>query len=144
MTVDPTKIEEKIFPLVKALNDTGILHTCSSCQGHFEPREQVLQDRNMADVRFDPADNISSEKIEEFINYLFVQFNEKESFTPVLLKPHKLYIPDSENKQADFVYVIELNPFDRFDHPNKKRTDMDNAIKALTDIVKDYTKKTCR
>lgn len=139
MPFDPTKIEEKILPLVAALNDTGILYTCSSCQGHFEESDQELQDRNKADVRFDPADNISLDEIEKFINYIFVEFNERESFSPISMRPYKLYIPHQEGEEADFVFVIELEPFDRFDAPLKKRVAIDNAINVLTVIVREYT-----
>jgi hypothetical protein len=46
-------IEPLILPLVNAINQTGLFTTFSSCEGHFAPGEQTIDDRNRADVRFE-------------------------------------------------------------------------------------------
>ena len=131
------EIEIKIKPLVDALNRTEICWTFSSCEGHFEENEQVLQDRNQADVRFEPNDNVSYEDVEKFLTVITTNFQREFGCSPVLLTTYKILSPD-ENYQVNPVYVIELKPFDRSDLPDKKRNDIDNAIVQATKIVDDY------
>ena len=52
-------IEYRILPLVNAINQTGLFRTISSCQGHFAPGEQTINDRNRADVRFERRKGVS-------------------------------------------------------------------------------------
>lgn len=132
-------IESKIRPFVDALNDIGILQTFSSCQGHYSENEQEFQDRNMADVRFDPDENCPRLDIESFLNFLIVEFNNRCSPEPITLKAFKLYSPNSEGRTPDYVYVIQLRPFKRFDCPDKKRQDTDRAILQATEIVNRYS-----
>jgi len=137
------EIEEKIRPLVDALNETGVLTTFSSCEGHFSLYEQELQDRNYADVRFDLLESISESKLELFLTYLMTEFNNKHSFTPVQLTAFKYYIPTmgSDELKIDASYMIKIEPFDRFDSPEIKRSNVDVAILQATELVKDWQKK---
>lgn len=132
-------IEPKIKPLVDALNNNGICYTFSSCQGHYEDEEQEFMDRNHADVRFDLCDNISLEAVEHFLTFLITEFQNRHSCTPISLTAHKLYAP-TEDYSLDFVYVIELTPFDRFESSKTKREITDIAILQTTQIVNDYKK----
>ena len=133
------EIESKILPLVQALNSTGLVNTFSSCEGHFDTISR-FNDHNKADVRFDPEDNVSDYDIEKFISYIITRFSNLHSFSPVIATAHKLYAPISpeENKEIDFVYVLQLIPFDHGDSPDKKRTDIDKAILDTVAIVKEY------
>lgn len=137
------EIEEKIKPLVDALNETGILATFSSCEGHFGLHEQELQDRNHADVRFDLLESISEPKLELFLTYLMTEFNNKHSFTPVELTAYKYYIPTMgfDELRIDASYMIKIEPFDRFESPEKKRKDVDMAILQASVIVKEWQMK---
>ena len=132
-------IEPGILPLVEALNNTGVVHTFSSCQGHFDQFHR-FNDKNKADVRFHPEDNISEKEIEKFIYFLLSEFNDKHSFDPVILSAHKLYTPlqPNENEIIDYVYVIELTPFDQEVSPEQKRQNVDQAILYAAKLAAKY------
>ncbi len=132
-------IEPKILPLIQALNSTGLVSTFSNCEGHFDTISR-FNDHNKADVRFDPEDNVSDYDIEKFISYIITRFGNLHSFSPVIATAHKLYAPIGleENKEIDFVYVLQLIPFDQGDSPDKKRSDIDKAILNAAVIIKDY------
>ncbi len=133
------EIEPKILPLVQALNSTGLVSTFSSCEGHFDEISR-FNDHNKADVRFDPEDNISDYDIEKFISYIITRFSNLHSFSPVIATAHKLYGPTGpeENKGIDFVYVLQLIPFDQGDSSINKRQYIDKAILDVSAIVKEY------
>lgn len=133
------QIESKIKPLVDAINNTKICLTTSSCQGHYTKKDQKFIDRNKSDVRFHPYNGTSVVTIEHFITYLITEFYNRHSFAPINLNGYKLYLPDN-NYEPDFVYIIELSPFDRHDNPSKKRKETNKAILQATDIVDEYTK----
>lgn len=100
------EIELKILPLVQALNSTGLVSTFSRFEGHFDTSSR-FNDRNKADVRFDPEDNVSDNDIQMFISYIITRFRfgNLHSFSPVIATAHKLYAPigPEENKEIDFV-----------------------------------------
>jgi hypothetical protein len=137
--MDYSKVEKKILPLVKAINNTGIFHTFSSCEGHYEDADQELMDRNHADVRFERLNGTTLKETEHFITFLMSEFNKIHGFTPITLYGEKLYAPQYEYK-PNYVFVITLEPFDRFDTPKKKRKDTDKAILQAADVVKAYSK----
>ncbi len=136
------EIEPKIKPLVQSLNNIGILTTFSSCQGHFEPEDQELMDRNHADVRFDPKKSVSEQEIDLFLTYLMTEFNNRHSFAPVGLRAYKLFTPcfEENNIEVDAIYIIELIPFDRFDTGDEKRKYIDIAIPQAVKIVDEWKK----
>lgn len=134
-------IEPNILPLVNAINELGIVETFSSCQGHYTGQERQLIDKDKADVRFTGLDNISLDTIEYFITYLMTEFNYRYSFDPVILTAYKSYTPtmgSQDEYEVNFCFVIKIKPFDRFDEPDKKRTDTNLAILQATDIVNQY------
>lgn len=133
-------IEPKIRPLVEALNHTGLVRTFSSCEGHFALDEQTLVDRNQAEVRFVPAEGISTEAVETMLARLLTRFKSGHGLIPVHLIGYKLYTPlDDESTEETF--VLQLRPFNRFDPPDRKRSDTDRAIGQviilLSDLVRD-------
>lgn len=134
-------IEPKILPLVQALNSTGLVHTFSSCEGHFDSYDR-FNNHHKADVRFDPADGFSEYEIEKFISYIITEFNNLHSFSPVTLTMHKLYAPinPDEDREIDFVYVLELTPFDHDVSPKKQRSDVDKAIFDASAVVVSYSR----
>lgn len=136
------EIEPRILPLVQALNGTGLVHTFSSCEGHFDSIDRFYN-RHHADVRFDPADGLSDYDIERFISFIITRFTRLHSFSPVTLTAHKLYAPvnPDEEKEIDFVYVVELRPFDQGTSPEEKRYNIDNAILDASEVVASYSLK---
>lgn len=127
-------IEPQIRPLVDALNQTGLVRTFSSCEGHFGPNEQTLVDRNRAEVRFLPTDGVPTQSVEKLLASVLIQFKSRHGILPITLKGYKLYTPiDEETVEATF--VLELRPFNRFDPPDRKRADTDRAIRQVVALL---------
>lgn len=129
----PPDIEPGILPLVDALNQTGLAQTFSSCNGHFAPDEQQLRDRNHAEVRFLPAPGITTEQVEDAMGGWLTQFKARHGIFPVQLVGYKLLTPVDEILETTF--VLELRPFNRFDTPVTKRSDIDRAIIQCRDAI---------
>ncbi|WP_020606735.1 hypothetical protein [Spirosoma spitsbergense] len=127
-------IEPEIRPLVDALNQTGLVRTFSSCQGHFGPDEQTLVDRNHAEVRFVPADGIPTASVEKLLASVLTQFKYQHGILPVTLKGYRLYTPIDE-EMVEETFVLELRPFNRFDLPDRKRADIGRAIGKVVLII---------
>jgi hypothetical protein len=120
-------IEPRILPLVEALNATGLVQTFSSCEGHFEPHEQTLRDRNHAEVRFVPAPNVPEAVVEAALGRWLARFKARHGIMPVTAVGYKLFTPlDADIVETTF--VLELRPFNRFDPPEVKRSDVDRAV----------------
>lgn len=121
-----TPIEPGILPLVDALTATGLVRTFSSCEGHFEPTEQTLVDRNHAYVRFVPAEGIAPEQVETELGQWLITYKKKHGLMPVRVIGYKLFTPIDD--EIDVTFVIELHPFNRFDRPETKRADIERAV----------------
>lgn len=131
-------IEPRIRPLVDALNATGVVRTFSSCEGHFDPSEQTMVDRNLAYVRFVPAEGISSAQVETLLTCVLTRFKARHGLVPINLTGYKLYTPlDDESTEETF--VLELRPFNRFDSPDRKRADTDRAVAQVVTEVASWT-----
>ncbi len=128
-----TEIEPRIRPLTDALNQTGLLRTFSSCEGHFEPHEQRLTDRNHAYVQFVPVAGINHETVEAWLGSLLIRVKEKHGLLPVTVVGYKRYTPVEDAIEVTF--VLELRPFNRFDPPAQKRADIDRAIEQVRKLV---------
>lgn len=126
-------LEPNIRPLVEALNKTGLLQTFSSCEGHFEPADQTIRDRNHAEVRFVPLPGISSDQLETFMGTLLTSYKKKHGLMPVQLVGYKLFTPIDE--AVDETYVLELRPFNRFDQPQTKRADINRAVRQVVTLL---------
>ncbi|GAB3699940.1 hypothetical protein GCM10027592_26480 [Spirosoma flavus] len=129
-------LEPKIRPLVDALNQTGLIRTFSSCEGHFAPDEQTLVDRNHAEVRFVPATDTLATDVEKFLASVLLRFKTQHGLIPVKLQGYKLLTPIDE-KTVEETFVLELRPFNRFDSPDRKRSDVDRAIEQVIKIMYD-------
>ncbi len=130
-------IEPGILPLVEALNKTGLVQTFSSCEGHFSPSDQRLRDRNHAEVRFLPASGtlpVTDAGIEQWLGTLLAQFKSRHGLMPVTVVGYKLFTPIDETT-VETTYVLELRPFNRFDPPATKRSDIDRAVLQLAALV---------
>ena len=123
-------IELKIRPLVDALNAMGLVRTFSSCEGHFLPDEQTLVDRNHAYIRFVPAEGVSVESVEKLLSFLLTRFRSQHGLIPINLTGYKLYTP-IDDETVEETFVLELRPFNRFDPPDRKRSDTDRAIEQV-------------
>jgi len=132
-------VEPKILPLVKAMNATKLVKTFSSCQGHFKGTEQKAQDRNFADVRFEILPNVDEKEVELLLGHIVTRFYEWSCY--VLMEAYKSYMGKEGKKTFQNIYVIKLEPADRFEHPKVKRKDMDKAIKATAILVEEWTEK---
>ncbi|MBC7569744.1 MAG: hypothetical protein H7319_08440 [Spirosoma sp.] len=128
-----TEIEPRIRPLTDALNQTGLLRTFSSCEGHVEPHEQRLTDRNHAYVQFVPAGGKGNEAVEAWLGSVLIRFKEKHGLLPVTVVGYKRYTPVEDAIEETF--VLELRPFNRFDPPAQKRADIDRAIEQVRVLV---------
>ena len=129
-----TDLEPGIAPLVAALNETGVVQTFSSCEGHFGPEDQRLRDRNHAEVRFLPAPGTSVAAVEQWLGTLLTGFKISHGLLPVSVVGYKLFTPLDE-ATVEETYVLELRPFNRFDLPATKRTDVDRAVGQLVALV---------
>lgn len=132
-------IEPRILPLVNAINQTGLFITFSSCEGHFRPDEQTIDDRNHADVRFERKKAISEKKANAFLYFLVNQY--PLGLIRAGLSVFKIYTPLHPLNTANYVYVIQITPFDRFDTPEHKRAETDEGIKMLLNIIHQYRQK---
>ncbi|TAE28804.1 MAG: hypothetical protein EAZ91_13705 [Cytophagales bacterium] len=126
-------IEPAILPLVDALNATGLVRTFSSCEGHFDPSEQTLVDRNHAYVRFVPAEGITTEQVEAALGRWLMAYKKKHGLMPVRVVGYKLFTPVDD--EIDVTFVLELHPFNRFDRPETKRADIDRAVLQLARLT---------
>ena len=126
-------IEPGIRPLVDALNATGIVSTFSSCEGHFDPDQQTLVDRNLAYVRFVPTEGTPVEQVETALGQWLVAYKKKHGLLPVRVIGYKLFTP--VDKDIDVTFVVELHPFNRFDLPSRKRADIDRATAQVVTLL---------
>ena len=132
-------IEPRILPLVNAINQTGLFTTFSSCEGHFAPGEQTIDDRNRADVRFKRRKGISEKRANDFLYFLVNQY--PLGLIRAGLSVYKIYTPFHPLNSADYVYVIQIAPYDRFDTPENKRVETDEGIDMLLGIITKYQEK---
>ena len=77
-----TPIEPGILPLVESLNQTGLVQTFSSCEGHFGAEEQTIVDQNHAYVRFVPAEGITPEQVETALGKWLIAYKKKHGLMP--------------------------------------------------------------
>jgi hypothetical protein len=132
-------IEYRILPLVNAINQTRLFRTISSCQGHFAPGEQTIDDRNRADVRFERKKGVSEKSANAFLYFLVNQY--PHGLIRAGLSVYKIYTPFHPLNTADYVYVIQIAPYDRFDTPQHKRAETDEGIDMLLSIITKYQEK---
>ncbi len=128
-------IEPGIRPLVDALNATGLVQTFASCEGHYDADQQNLVDRNLAYVQFIPADDVSAALVEQLLISVLMRFKTAHGLMPVVLGGYKRYTP-VEGDAVDETFVLDLRPFNRFDPPDRKRSDTDRAIEQVTGLVR--------
>jgi len=138
MILHAPHIEYRILPLVNAINQTGLFRTISSCQGHFALGEQTIDDRNRADVRFERRKRISEKRANDFLYFLVNQY--PLGLIRAGLSVCKIYAPFHPHNTADYVYVIQIEPYDRFDTPEHKRAETDEGIDMLLSIIHKYQK----
>jgi hypothetical protein len=132
-------IEPSILPLVNAINQTGLFTTFSSCEGHYRTGEQTIDDRNRADVRFERKKGISQKSANAFLYFLVNLY--PLGLIRAGLSVYKIYTPFHPLNTADYVYVIQIEPYDRFDTPEHKRAETEEGIDMLLGIITKYQKK---
>lgn len=129
-------IEPRILPLVIAINQTGLFTTFSSCEGHFEPNQQTIDDRNRADVRFERRKGVGEKRANDFLYFLVNEY--PLGLIRAGLSVYKIYAPYHPLNTANYVYVIKIEPYDRFDTPERKRAETDEGIDMLLSIIHKY------
>ena len=89
-------IEPRIRPLVDALNETCLLETFSSCQGHFGEENSTgdLNDRSEAEVRAYVRDGVLEADVEDLILYVLSDHMDGRLKWEALLTVCKQYIAD--------------------------------------------------
>lgn len=128
-----TDLEPDIHPLVEALNQTGLVQTFSSCEGHYEPTDQTFQDRNRAYVKFIPAPGVVEADVEQWLGNLLIRFKINHGYLPMHLTGQKDYTPTDDTIETSFSLV--LTPFNRFDTPATKRADTNRAIGQVVALL---------
>jgi hypothetical protein len=131
-------IEPRILPLVTAINQTGLFTTFSSCEGHFEPNQQTIDDLDRADVRFERRKWVSEKRANDFLYFLVNKY--PLGLIRAGLSVYKIYAPFHPLNTANYVYVIQIEPYDRFDTPERKRAETDEGIDTLLSIIHKYQK----
>ena len=132
-------IEPSILPLVIAIIQTGLFTTFSSCEGHFSPGEQTIDDRNSADVRFERKKGVSEKSANAFLYFLVNHY--PLGLIRAGLSVYKIYTPFHPLNTADYVYVIQIAPYDRFDTPEHKRAETEEGIDMILGIIAKYQEK---
>lgn len=139
-------IEPLILPLVDALNETGLLETFSSCQGHFGEEEEpdTLNDRTKADVRAYLRDGASEKDVEELILHVLSDHMDDSMKWGAVLSISKQYIADPREEGVlqplDYYFLFTLQPFDRGAPDTEKRQVVSTLIAETTSSVKQHTK----
>ena len=126
-------LEPGIAPLVVALNQTGVVQSFSSCEGHFDPHPG-LRDRSHAEVRLLPAPGTLPGAVEAWLGTVLTRFKARHGLLPVTVVGYKLFTPlDADTVEE--TYVLELRPFNRHDPPATRRADIDRATQQLAALV---------
>lgn len=132
--MDP--IEEKIAPLVEALNNSGYFTTYSSCEGHFGLHDpHRFDDREKAEVRFEPIDGIADTTIESFFAQVLTPFLNSSAEWKATFDISKKYIPNPD-ADIEYDYVFTIKPFNPYESNDKKRKHVDSLIKEITESVR--------
>jgi hypothetical protein len=76
-------------------------------------------------------------ELESLLVYLTSEFFEIDS--PCVVDTYKKYIC-AQNDNREHIYLITIKPLNRFNIPMKKRKDTDEAIKAVSTLVCEWTK----
>jgi hypothetical protein len=140
-------IEPLIRPLVDALNDTGLMETFSSCQGHFgeDHDPDNINDRTKANVRAYFLPDVPEDKVEHLICWVLSDHMDDPVKWDARLTVAKEYIADPrENgvlQPLDAILVFELSPFDRTVSDPTKRNVVNKLIERTTASVREYIKQ---
>ncbi len=127
-------IEPGIRPLVAALNQTQLVQSFSSCEGHYANDRPTRRSRPHAYVRFLPTPGQTEHTVEQFMGQLLVRFRQKHGIMPIQLIGYKLFTPIDDG-QIDTTFVLELHPFLSHDPPAIQRTDTDRAVCQVAKLL---------
>lgn len=142
--MDP--IEPRIRPLVDALNETHLIETFSSCQGHFgEPQSpDDFTDRTKAHVRAYFLPEVPEGDVEDLILRILSDYMDDSTKWEAHLTISKQYIADPRengvSQALDAILVVELWPFNPNTSALEKRRAVDRLIEETTVSVRAYGK----
>ena len=134
-------IELRILPLVKAINETGLFRTFSSCEGHFGHHDpDNFTDMENANVSFDPVEGISEDRIESFFARVFADHRNSQTKWEATLSICKYYVPSEEGRlPIQYHYRFEIHPFNPYESNEEKRRHVDILIEEVTNNVRRHS-----
>lgn len=130
------KIDEKIKPLVDALNSIDYIKTFSSCQGHFDFDDER---KDNANIMFS-VKNEDKQKMEGLTKIIL---NETCADWPeALVEIYNRYycIPAKEGMHESWILKITPNKSSCM-HASQKRLYTDNEIQKIIKIIEDYSRE---
>jgi hypothetical protein len=131
-------IEERIRPLVDAINDVGYFKTFSSCEGHFGLRDPHRYDnREKAEVRFHELQGIEETTIETFFAAILKEFISSPVQWEATLDICKRYTPNHDG-WIEYAYIFTLKPFNPHEANELKRKHVNKLIEVVTEAVRHY------
>lgn len=139
------EIEPRIRCLVDALNETGLLQTFSSCQGHFgeEHDPDDLTDRTKAEVRADLRRSVLEPDVEDLVLHVLSDHMDGGRKWEATLTIWKQYVADPREAGAvqplESFFVFDLRPFDPGVSDEEKRRVVDKLIAETTASVRQHT-----
>lgn len=129
------KIEDRIKPLVNALNSIDYIETVSSCEGHFEFDDER---RDNAHVIFSVKNN-EKQKMEGLAGIILNETCSDWPETIVEIYDRYYCVPGNETLQDNWVLKITPNKSSCL-HATQKRLYTDNELQKITKIIEDYSK----
>jgi hypothetical protein len=131
-------IEERIRPLVDAINDVGYFKTFSNCEGHFGLRDSHRYDnREKAEVRLHELQGIEETAIETFFAAILKEYVSSPVQRKVTLDICKRYTPNDDGR-IEYAYIFTLKPFDPHEADELKQKHVDELIEPVTKAVRHY------
>jgi hypothetical protein len=138
-------IEPGIRPLVDALNETGLLETFSSCEGHFGEENSTgdFSDRTKAEVRAYVRNGVAEGDVEQLVLHVLSDHMDGNLKWEASLHVWKEYIADPRDdnltQPLDSFFVFTICPFDPQGSDTLKRHVVDKLITATAASVRQHT-----
>ncbi len=130
-------IEEKIKPLVDALNKVPYIQTFSSCEGHYDTPSNIDNEANQyAQVQFEIKEN-SEPKFENLAQIILSQT--APDWSDILVRMFKEYYVCPHETELNVKYALRIEPFDpRNLTAEQKRIITDREITKIISIIEEY------
>ncbi|MBC8069225.1 MAG: hypothetical protein IAG13_12895 [Deltaproteobacteria bacterium] len=138
--MDRTKIEPLILPLVDALNGTGLVETCSSCQAHFDGEDPGLgYGGEHANVGFNRRDGVEEPELTKLFVRIFneLQYRDHDECGTDfnIYKEFLRTLDDDGNCTIEEVYWFRVWPLSAVEAAAEKREAVAATLGLLVEIV---------